>query len=81
MKLNRINRNKKYIYNDEQIDAHNWKFSVDTDGVNQISRSRKKFYSHAIPPFQSYKQHKRALSYAGIEHYVPSNVLKFLKEF
>ena len=46
---------KKIIYTDDEIDKDNWKYSLDTDGYNSISLSRKTYYEkvskfgHCIP--------------------------------
>lgn len=46
---------QKVVYMDNEIDKDNWKYSLDTDGYNSISLSRKTYYErvsklgHGIP--------------------------------
>ena len=47
--LNLHPEDKKIIWNDSEIDKDNWYKSLDTDGYNNISLERKKYYDMKIP--------------------------------
>ena len=56
-KISNVNpEQKKIVFTDDEIDKENWKFSIDTDGYNHISKSRSNAYNfldkerpHCIP--------------------------------
>ena len=76
------NKNKKYIYYDEDVDPQNWKYSLDTDGMNQISLTRSKFYRNPETPFVKYgKKEKDKYDYQSMSEYVPENVIQWLEKF
>ena len=47
--LNLHPEDKKIIWNDSEVDQNNWYKSLDTDGYNNISLKRKKYYDMKIP--------------------------------
>ncbi len=62
---------------DNSVDKENWKYSIDTDGCNNISLSRNVFYNKPINSFRAFAQAKK-LGYDDMEKYIPENVMKFL---
>ena len=79
--IHKINLSKnKYIFTDDEIDPHNWKYSIDTDGLNNISLTRTRFYDKPTGKWLSYNR-KGELRYKGIEAYIPVNVRKFIYKF
>ena len=69
----RFKLRKKNIYYDSTIMKDNWRYSIDTDGYNNISLSLQKHYKRPKLPFTGYKY-----SYK-IKHYIPQEVRDFLK--
>lgn len=63
------------------VDTKQWAYSIDTDGANTISLSRKNFYTNTTTPFIKYHVGKKTLGYASIETYIPEHVVKFLVDF
>lgn len=66
---------KKIIYTDDEICKDNWKYSLDTDGYNNISLSRKKYY------YNSLKQSPQCIptKNENVNHNVPEYILERLK--
>ena len=54
------------------VDSENWMTGMDTDGYNNISLGRKKFYDEISPPFYPYNKEK-------CWKHVPEHVKKYLK--
>lgn len=77
MKKYKIKPNQRYIFNDDAIDKNNWKYGFFTDGMNNISFSRKRFYIRPRKQFRPYIQRKK-YGYLGIQHYIPKYILTFL---
>ena len=80
---------KKHIFIDEEVDPNNWKYSLDTDGYNNISSSRRGIYSDLKLPFKKKNiivwellndKFRRENNYISIESYIPAYVLKKLKQ-
>jgi len=76
---NKITANN-YIFADTSIDGNNWKYSIDTDGANNISLGRRKNYTKPNRKFVSYNKHKR-LGYISMEKYIPGYIVTFLKKY
>ena len=65
---------------DEEIDPENWKYSIDTDGYNNISVSGHRLYQNATERkniiWEEFdKKFCNNRRYLGIENYKPSYVL------
>ncbi len=82
IKLHKININTKYIFTDSELDKNNWKYSLDTDGCNNISLKRRRMYSinkvnRSFVPFNAYKN---KYGYLKMTKYIPINVIKFINK-
>ena len=78
--------NINYILSDDIIDSNSWKYSIDTDGANNISLKRRSHYNILeknvrSAHYQQYKQYAAALAYKPIQTYIPKNVLEFLYNY
>lgn len=69
--------NKKYIFTDDEIDKENWKYSLDTDGCNNISIARRKNYYKPRKPFVDYGR-KEKFGYISVKSYIPNHIINFL---
>lgn len=69
-----------YIYIDSDIDKENWKYGVDTDGMNNISLKRSNFYKKIRAPFRSYLI-RSSLDYTNMENYLPKYIIDFLENY
>jgi hypothetical protein len=76
IKANKAN----YILHDDAIDSENWKYSLDTDGMNQISLYRAAFYKKPSGVFDSFEKREK-YHYTGVKDYLPQNVLDFILSF
>lgn len=73
-------REKKYIFEDSEIDPENWKYGFFTDGQNNISRSRLKYYSEPQYVFFPFCERK-SFEYTCLKEYIPKRVRNFIKTF
>ena len=70
--INIIPSEKKIIFTDDEIDKDNWKYSLDTDGYNNIS-NRNDSYDNLIPS----KPH--CIPTNNIIHKIPDYIMERLK--
>lgn len=73
-------KTKKYIYFDTEIDKNNWKYSIDTDGANNISIYRRKSYNNVKAPFIAFNK-KESLGYIEMKEYIPQYIIEFLENY
>ena len=75
---------KKHIFLDDEIDKDNWKYSLDTQGVNNISHSRTKFFKIDNPKYPWFKIFDDSIvkkfGYENINKYIPKDILDKLEE-
>lgn len=69
--LNKLKSMKGRIFSDATISKTNWRYSLDTDGFNNISASRKNFYNKKRKGFVNYK--------IALGKYLPKQVVLFLR--
>ena len=67
---NEFNLTRDNIFYDATTCPDNWKYSIDTDGYNCISLSRRQFYTKITLPFVKYDE--------SYEDYIPKEVRDFL---
>lgn len=87
-KLHNLNYYKrKHIYVDEFVDNDNWKYSLDTDGYNNISLRRSSYYdaiektTNPIGPWANIQiqlKLNNLFDYKGMESYIPKYILEKL---
>lgn len=84
-RLRRIHNIQNHIFHDFSIDKTNWMYGVDTDGANNISWKRKRFYKkpydHMYHFFVPYAKFKKVMRYDKPEKYLPPEVISFLLSF
>jgi hypothetical protein len=84
-RLRRIRRMQAHIFHDFTVDKNSWMYGLDTDGANNISWKRKKFYkkpyTHLFHFFVPYNGFKRALKYDKPEKYLPPEVIEFILNY
>ena len=69
---------KGVVLRAKQIDPDSWKYGIDTDGANNISIARRRFYNNINKPFVSLEYGQKNLGYTKMEDYIPKNVQEFL---
>ena len=82
IRINKLNRKHigRYIFYDIKTNRNNWKYGFFTDGKNNISLSRKKYYQKPVYPFRSFGRRRR-LGYKNFNGYIGSDVRKILRKF
>lgn len=75
-KLNDKKRRK--IYSDNSVDKNNWKYSLCTDGYNNISSRKGAYNKVRANKFYEFKRFSKEWGYGNMEDYIPKNVLNFL---
>jgi hypothetical protein len=81
-KMKSIKAPEKHIFFDSSVIKSNWKYSLDTDGANNISIKRLYYYDNPRGHvyFFDYKQTKKKMGYERMDKYIPKNVIQFLEK-
>jgi hypothetical protein len=66
---------RKIIFDDQEINKDNWKYSLDTDGYNNISMTRSKIYNH----YDKNKPHCIPVGSNNIDLKIPKYIMDRLK--
>lgn len=76
------NRNNKTILDSSTIDPDNWKFGFNTDGFNQISKTRNRFWYNIKPPFRKINHNIKSNipEYTNLQQYIPDYIIQFLHQ-
>jgi hypothetical protein len=72
-KLNKLSKtHSSHIFSDETVNSINWKYSLDTDGYNNISLSRTVYYDNIRKPFQH--------NTINLTRHIPGEILLYLND-